>query len=307
MERITWNAAQVGLDSALVLCKNLGLDESVDRSRFITYQRVVTNLASALTEGGAEAARAQFDEDRALSLIALTEAAEFADVADFARQYGAGRLRPTLRRVLHGPVLPNEEDENSNEGRNRLFELVVASKLWKAGLRPRVGDRPDLTCEVPGQLFYVECKRPMSKRGAQQSIGRARDMLAAEIGAEPRAALGIIAMSLTKLLNPGDQLLVYRGEERGKEHLSRALEVAAESVRESWERLPSEIVGLFWHAIMPGLDEGIPLYVVAQFMNVHSVAPPHSLNDHWFRMVYAELAKIWGHPETSPHHEGLGK
>src|SRR5262249_23292440 len=143
VQRFTWDAVRVGLEGALTLCKGLGLAKSVDRSRFITYQRVVTNLVSALKDGGVEAARTQFDQDRALSLIALTEAAELADVADFARQYGVEHLRSTLRRALHGPELPTEEDENSNEGRNRLFELVVASDLWKAGLRPRVGDRPD--------------------------------------------------------------------------------------------------------------------------------------------------------------------
>ncbi len=62
-------------------------------------------------------------------MIALTEAAEFGDVGDFISQYGEHGVRRTLGRVLDGPVLPADEDPNSNDPRNRLFEFVIASKL----------------------------------------------------------------------------------------------------------------------------------------------------------------------------------
>jgi len=68
-------------------------------------------------------------------MIALTEAAEFGDVGDFISQYGEHGVRRTLGRVLDGPVLPADEDPNSNDPRNRLFEFVIASKLWRAGLQ----------------------------------------------------------------------------------------------------------------------------------------------------------------------------
>lgn len=294
MERVLWDAVLTRLGAALGLCRELGLGHDVDRSRFITYQRVVAELIGALQTAGQAGARTAFNRHPELSLFALTESAEFADVMEFVQQYGATDVLRTLRRVLDGPDLPIDEDQHSNEGRNRLFELVVATKLWKAGLRPRLGDRPDLTCEVRGKLFYVECKRPLSKRGAQRSIGRARKMLSDELKPANGPALGVIALSLSKLLNPGDQLLVYRGEERGKEQLSRALEATAASVR-SWEGLPSEIVGMLWHAITPAVDESLPLFTVAQFMTVHSLAPGYSLEEQWFKLLYDALARVWGH------------
>src|SRR5438034_9205666 len=65
---------------------------------------------------------------RSFTVIALTEAAEFGDVGDFISQYGEHGVRRTLGRVLDGPVLPADEDPNSDDPRNRLFEFVIASK-----------------------------------------------------------------------------------------------------------------------------------------------------------------------------------
>ena len=156
-------------------------------------------------------------------MIALTEAAEFGDVGDFISQYGEHGVRRTLGRVLDGPVLPADEDPNSDDPRNRLFEFVIASKLWRAGLQPRLGDRPDVSCEVRGKTFFIECKRPLTARGVKGRITDAAAMLPDRIDATGGQALGVIALSLTRRLNLGDKLRVYRGEADGKEKRSRAL------------------------------------------------------------------------------------
>ena len=249
MDRVTWDAVLARLDDALALCHRFGLGKEVAASRFIEYRRVVTGLVTALHDGGQDAAREEFHRDSALSMIALTEAAEFGDVGDFISQYGEHGVRRTLGRVLDGPVLPADEDPNSNDPRNRLFEFVIASKLWRAGLQPRLGDRPDVSCEVRGKTFFIECKRPLTARGVKGRITDAAAMLPDRIDATGGQALGVIALSLTRRLNLGDKLLVYRGEADGKEKLSRALATAAAFARSDWERLPGNIVGLLWHAI----------------------------------------------------------
>src|SRR5947207_13629963 len=48
--------------------------------------------------------------------------------------------------------------------------VVIASKLWRAGLQPRLGDRPDVSCEVRGKTFFIECKRPLTARGVKGRI-----------------------------------------------------------------------------------------------------------------------------------------
>src|SRR5207245_10035153 len=110
-------------------------------------------------------------------MIALTEAAEFGDVGDFISQYGEHGVRRTLGRVLDGPVLPADEDPNSNDPRNRLFEFVIASKLWRAGLQPRLGHRPDVSCEGRCNSFIIVCRLPLNTRSVTRRITESAEML----------------------------------------------------------------------------------------------------------------------------------
>jgi len=108
--------------------------------------------------------------------------------------------------------------------------------------------------------------------------------------------VGVIALSLMKLLNPGDHLFGYRGEAQGKAALSRDLEMASKAMRSTWGGLPREIAGLLWHTITPAVDESIPLYTIGQYMNVQPTAsPPYSLEEKWFRVLFDALARLWGH------------
>jgi len=80
-----------------------------------------------------------------------------------------------------------------------------------------------VSCEVRGKTFFIECKRPLTARGVKGRITDAAAMLPDRIDATGGQALGVIALSLTRRLNLGDKLRVYRGEVDGKEKLSRAL------------------------------------------------------------------------------------
>src|SRR5207244_264613 len=102
------------------------------------------DLVGALGRGGAEAAREVFDTDRVVSNVALGESAELADLLPFLKSQKRDTIRPKLERALIGPVIPTDEDQNSSRGRNTLFELDLASKLWTAELEPILGERPDL-------------------------------------------------------------------------------------------------------------------------------------------------------------------
>jgi hypothetical protein len=93
--------------------------------------------------------------------IALMESLEFCDVLHDVRSFDHKMFQQTLLDILDSkaPLLPNDEDSNSNESRNRLFELNLASKLVRANLNPSLGE-PDLSYEVDGKRFFIACKRP---------------------------------------------------------------------------------------------------------------------------------------------------
>jgi hypothetical protein len=58
---------------------------------------------------------------------------EFVDSIAFLKTCPAEITRRKIAKVLAGPLLPNDEDKNSNEAQNTLFELNVAARLRRAG------------------------------------------------------------------------------------------------------------------------------------------------------------------------------
>lgn len=177
MERVTWQTISKDVAEAMEICRAMGLAGLVARSRFEVYEERLSRMLEALNVGGQEGAREVFDEDRVLSGVALAECAEVATLLPFIKSQKIEILRPKLERVLVGPNIPTDEDQNSNLGRNILFELNLASKLWAAGLDPVLGECPDLSCEIENRVLLIECKRPTSMGGARKAIRRASDQI----------------------------------------------------------------------------------------------------------------------------------
>jgi hypothetical protein len=185
--------------------------------------------------------------------------------------------------------LPTEEDENSNQSRNVLFELSIASKMWRVGLTPELGEHPDVSCVVDQKLLLIECKRPMSVRSAKYLVTKARRQLLREIKKQPPGTRAVIALSLSKALNRGETLFAYDDEAQARRALDQHLLKASESFRESWEQLPNDIIGVLFHVITPAVDRVANMYVSAQHMNIHPLARDGSLDYRVFRVFGAAL------------------
>ncbi len=72
--------------------------------------------------------------------------ASTSEILPFAKTVPAETIERKLVDVLQGPVLSTDEGKNTNRGRNVLFELNLASTLWRADLIPERGEHPDVRC-----------------------------------------------------------------------------------------------------------------------------------------------------------------
>jgi hypothetical protein len=171
VQRVRYKDILQQLDIALDFCRSLGLSDRVEQSRFHEYlQRIrflVKMIATDLTEAKWEAALGRA-EQRLMYHIALLEGLEFSEILSHARPLNRTGLQQTLRAILNAraPVLPVDEDANSNESRNRLFELNLAAKLLRARVNVSLGE-PDLICELDG-------RRTMAPSRVYRSLGRGR-------------------------------------------------------------------------------------------------------------------------------------
>ncbi len=216
VEQVTWEWIGAGLDEAFGFWREIGLGLHDERSRrFREHRACVAELIGALQAGGQAAARDLFDRNHARAFTALTEGAELVESLPFIRTVPRYLIRRKLARVLQCPPLLTDESENTNEGRNVLFELTMASKLRGAGLAPELGE-PDIRCWLNRRAVYVECKRPFSRRGARQAYTGVLGQFAAALRSAPVGARGIVALSITGFVIPGDRVFVHEKEAIGK-------------------------------------------------------------------------------------------
>ena len=293
METASYEEIAKQLNEALEFCSALELPDAVATSRFSTYRASIDRLIEATRGPRPSPISEQIDGDMLPYLTALIETTEFTALLPFLSSCDPEVLRPKLRDVLRGPELPSEEDENSNQARNVLFELNLASKLWRAGLKPELGEHPDVSCVVEGKAFLIECKRPLSVRGAKECLSRARRQILAELKGRRVGARGVIALSLSKVLNRGDKLFGYDDEAQGREGLHQYLRGTAARFSASWQKLPNDIVGVIFHVITPAVDRTTNLYVSAQHTNIHPLAGDGSPDQRVFRGFGAALEDMW--------------
>ncbi len=295
VEPVTWERIGAGLEEAFTFCRELDLGLDVERGRrFQEHRACLAELTAALQAGGQEAARELYDRDRVRAFTAWTEGAELVDSLPFIRTVPPDLTRRKLARILRGPTRPPDENPNANEGCDMLFELTMASKLWRAGLKPELGE-PDMRCRVNGRFLYVKCKRPFSRPGARQAYTDALAQLTGALRRAPAGARGIVALSITRFVNPGDRLFVHEREAVGKTHLSDEMTRVAQWLMrpQGWPAPPEGIMGRLWHVITPGFDRSLNLFVVVQQLNVEPTSPPGSADEMLLQRVFSKLRAMW--------------
>jgi hypothetical protein len=289
MDRVGWDWILNGLDGTLRFCRDLGLVRHVEGSRFEKHRAWVAELIAELKTGGQEAARAAFHRDPVRSFTALTEGSELAGILPFLLSVSPEMIKRKLRDVLKGPPLATAETANTNQARNVLFELNVASKLWRGGFAPELGEQPDVGCWVDGRAVYVECKRPFSENGARQAYTDALAQIDIGLKSAPAGARGVVALSVTRLLNTGEQIFVHGANADLEDRLGELLEQTVDRMG-PWPTPGPATIGVLWHLSTPAFDMRQALFGVAEQLNV--ACPPGSTDSPLFRKLVGKIQAI---------------
>jgi hypothetical protein len=108
-----------------------------------------------------------------------------------------------LEKVLKGcPKLVDESPKN-NDPRNTMFELALAAELKLRGVDVQLCE-PDLMVTFPKGQYGIACKRPYNEGGVKRNVRDAKDQLQANLKSDQH---GVIATSLSRIVNPGNRLL----------------------------------------------------------------------------------------------------
>lgn len=161
-------------------------------------------------------------------LFGLTEALELHDAYLAFRDHAPGVLCERLTRALSGPLVPGAETAKNRDGRNIMFELALGAEWTLCGGHVELLE-PDLLLRTSGRNYLVACKRPEYEHGIRASVRSAAGQLRSALSAAPENYYGIIAASLSQVVNRGNAY--FSGD---YDQLSRLLNGMMATHRHSW-------------------------------------------------------------------------
>lgn len=211
----------------------LGIDES--RTRVGQYRRVMQRLADAHARGDADALRADWPS----AMVPLFESEELVAI----HQWLSGPeyddfVRERMRIVASGPSSYTEENTSSgNRARNTAFELAMAARIVAGGLPLDPSVPADVSVRLATRTVVMECKRPQSEKALEGNVDDARHQLRERYRTANRPGfVGVIAVDLTKVLNPSLDLLRGVPESELREVLSGALADYSREHERVWQK-----------------------------------------------------------------------
>ncbi len=133
-----------------------------------------------------------------------------------------------LKICTKGPLLLSEENlaTGSNQARDIYFELVLAATCAGAGLRPILGEEPDIRLRLGDHDLYIECKRVSSPTALKSAARKAIHQLDSGLSGN-REGLGIIAFEVSKLSGLSDAYIAKDDAE-----IERLLHIGRQAVKQ---------------------------------------------------------------------------
>jgi hypothetical protein len=172
------------------------------------------------------------DEKRREILWSYVEADEFVRAVEPLRRcIGDDVLAGPIDKALGGPADLYLENQKNSQGRNFMFELIMGGRLAKAGITPAFDQGPDLQVHFMGLRVAMQCKRPFSRAGLEETIGKAISQLKID-----HADLSLIAISVSRLWNAGDpdEIPTVESPQAGQAYVDASGRAIADESRRFW-------------------------------------------------------------------------
>ena len=219
------------LQAALGWLQTLGIVPNPTRHG--EYQRLMKRLVTSQEAKDEGALRAEFPQFNNM----LFEVHDLIEIhSRLAGKFDDGIGRQ-VKLFAAGPTTYLLEDvsNSSNRARDFGFELATMAALSRAGLSLDFSIPTDVAARFKHRILMFECKRPQSIESVPRLIKRAVDQLAKKYkSVNRRTHKGIVAIDITKVVNPHFNIFVARENEAIDQTMSEKLEAFASDTKESW-------------------------------------------------------------------------
>ena len=227
----TFREVSEKLQSALSWLQTLGIVPNPTRHG--EYQRLMTRLVVSQEAKDAGALRAEFPRFNNM----LFEVHELIEIHSSLAGKFDDEIGRQVKLFASGPTtyLLEDASNSSNRARDFGFELATMAVLSRAGLPLDLSIPTDVAARFKHRILMFECKRPQSIESVPRLIKKAVDQLAKKYkSVNRRTHKGIIAIDITKVVNPHFNIFVARENEAIDQTMSETLETFASDTKKYW-------------------------------------------------------------------------
>ena len=181
------------------------------------------------------------------------------------------RLTQRIRDFVKGTEQVTSESTKSmsTKGRDISFELFMASLFARAGYELDFGSEADLMAISTQHTFFVECKRPQSINSVRSNVrGAAKQIVKRLTGSKASSSsYGVIALSISKIINPDLELLVALNEQSINQRLINESENFIELNQHHWSNLKeNKLIGIMTLLQTPAVVENHNMITTCNFL-----------------------------------------
>jgi hypothetical protein len=168
-------------------------------SRISKYEYALKQLSSLSDEKTFRRKEAEYRE-------AMHEYFELSYIYEAFKDSSPPGLVPILRKITKGVARAGEESPKNSLARNIAFEASVGARIGITGIQVYFDRSGDVYFEFESIPIYIQCKRLYSVSKIETRINEAFSQLVRDWNmhecANKQRAYGIIAIDITKLINP---------------------------------------------------------------------------------------------------------
>jgi hypothetical protein len=166
-------------------------------------------------------------------------------------------LKDKIKFILSGKE-GRSSASNFDPSRDIAFELLLASRCHQAGLKIDISDKADLLIFYNGIELFVECKRLKSSDKVNKRIKEALMQLHSryKTAQSPASARGLLALSITDLINPEHGLIIGSTAQEIGLLLDRYVDLFILKNKNIWQNTSDKrSIGTFIEFSTPGIIE----------------------------------------------------
>lgn len=139
---------------------------------------------------------------------ALSEMLELKHILDSLSDCDDDIMPRKILELSKGTLSPVKETSSNNLPRNTQFELSLLADFLSYGMDAHLtSSNPDILLTTNQREYNIECKRINSVKMLNSNFKAAANQVAKVVEGRPDEVRGLVAISITKLINNPDQIL----------------------------------------------------------------------------------------------------